>query len=341
MNKAHKRIVIGISLIVLVAAGIMIPLALIPQSMQVELVELAEIDTGGWAGAVVVENDIAYVLDLGEPTPRGLVLIDVSDPSNPVELGSLEDEDFPIKLDVEGDIVYVADQFGSLRIIDASDPTNPVQIGEYVNSGETYDVQVIGDIAYVADLSEGLIILNVSEPSSPEVLGQYSILGACIQLHVANDLVYVVDHRNDNTGLKVVNVSDPEHPFQIESYMPDDVDLCNPFVLGDYIYVGNHGTGRGELQILDATDPTDITQVGIFDNGGYMNSVFVVGTMAYVSFYERGLIVIDVSDPENPTFAASWGDGKEGAGDVVVVDDIVFLTEDGGGLTILQVTLNV
>ncbi len=336
MDKTHKRIVIGISLIVLVAAGIMIPLALIPQSMQVELVELAEIDTGGWAGAVVVENDIAYVLDLGEPTLRGLVLIDVSDPSNPTELGRFQGDYFPMKLDVSGDIVYVADRVGSLLIIDASDSSNPVQIGEYTASGETMDVQVIGDIAYVADWNEGLKILNVSDPSNPEELGHYTIYGACTQLHVANDLAYVIDHRNDNTGIKVVNISNPEHPILIESYMPDDEDLWNPIVFGDYIYTGNHGTGGGELQILDTSDPTDIELVGIFDNGGTINSIFVSGTIAYAADFEQGLVLIDVSDPENP-FLITILEGHSEGRDVFVVDDLIFLTEDGGGLTIIQV----
>jgi len=166
MDKTHKRIFIGISLIILVTAGIMIPLALMSQPVQVELEELAEYDAE-WGMAVIVEEDIAYVLDTDDSSPRGLVIIDVSDPSNPVELGSFRDDGFPMKLDVEGEFVYMADTLGSLRIINVSDPTNPEQVGEYTGSGEIYDVQVIGNIAYVADYGLGLILIDVRDPRNP------------------------------------------------------------------------------------------------------------------------------------------------------------------------------
>ena len=77
----------------------MIPLALMPQPIQIELVELAEFDTSGFARAVVVENNIAYLLDVHDSAPSKLVLIDISDPSNPTELGSFQGDYFPIKLD--------------------------------------------------------------------------------------------------------------------------------------------------------------------------------------------------------------------------------------------------
>jgi hypothetical protein len=338
MDVSRKRIALGGVLIALVAAGILIPLALMPAQspIQVELTELSSIDTGGWANAVIVENDIAYVTDIAEPTPGGIVIIDVSNPSNPVEIGSFDDELYPTKLDIEDNILFVADHFGALRLIDVSDPTDPVQVGEFEGSGETMDVQVEGDIAYVADWTQGVYILNVSDPTNPEELGHYQIYGACTQLYVSNELIYAIDHRNDNTGLKVLNASDPEHPFLIESYMPTDEDLWNPIVVGDYIYTGNHGGGGGELQILDTSDPTNISRIGVFDNGCSINTVFVTDGIAYTADYDSGLFLIDIRDPYNPTYITTL-EGHSSGRDVVVVDDLVFLTKDGGGLTIIQV----
>ena len=85
-----------------------------------ELTKIGQIDTGGRTADVKVVGDIAFVVDQNEPTPGGLVLINVSDPSSPSELSSLHDGGWPQRLDVDGNIVYVADAQEGLEIIDVS-----------------------------------------------------------------------------------------------------------------------------------------------------------------------------------------------------------------------------
>ncbi|MFW9913454.1 MAG: LVIVD repeat-containing protein, partial [Candidatus Thorarchaeota archaeon] len=123
------------------------------------LTKLGQINTGGRTADVKVRGNIAFVIDQNEPTPGGLVLINVSDPANPSMLSSFHDGGWPQRLDVAGGIVYVADAQEGLEIIDVSDPTSPSEIAQYAGSGEVYDVQVIGGIAYIADWNNGLVIL--------------------------------------------------------------------------------------------------------------------------------------------------------------------------------------
>ena len=340
MDLRRKRVTL-VALLILLTIGIVVPLAIFlntPTSeLTVELTKLGQLDIGGRTENVKVQGDIAYIIDQSEPTSKGLVLVNVSDPTNPFEITSYYDGGTPRELDVIGDVAYVADAFQGLEIIDVSNTSNPQKIGGYLGSGEIYDVQVIGDLAYLADWNTGLVILNVSDPTSPEFLSDYSILGACHHLHVVNDFAYVIDHRNYNTGFKILNISDPLNPELVGSYMPDD-DLWNPFVDGNYMYVGNHATDGGELQVLDLSDPTNITRVGIYDDVWCnLFSVFVENQIAYIADATRGLVIVDVRNPSNPLFLADFSDDN-GAIGLDVVDDIVYLANIDGGLEIIRVS---
>ncbi len=218
--------VIAFTIAVMLAVGVAISLVILQNNQTPEptllLTKIGQFDIGEMAVDVKLVGDIAYVIDQNEHTPGGLVLINISDPSNPTELSSYRDGGWPRKVDVAGSCAYIADAQYGLEIINVSNPVSPYKVGEYLGSGEVYDVQVVGSLAFVADWNNGLIILNVSDPSNPEYLSSYSITGACHQLHVVDDLAFVVDHRSAQTGIKVLNISDPSHPAFAGSYMPDD-----------------------------------------------------------------------------------------------------------------------
>ncbi|MBN2230707.1 MAG: hypothetical protein JW779_14050 [Candidatus Thorarchaeota archaeon] len=337
MNSTRRRGIIGFAAFLLVTIGIAIPLALLLQPHQIELTKVGELDVG-WAWAVEVEGDIAYVLERDEPTPRGLVIVNVSDPTAPVELGSFHDGGAPMSLDVVSDLVFVADQFEALEIIDVSDPSDPIEVGEYEGSGEIYDVQVVGDLAYVADWNEGLVILNISDPTSPVFLSDYPIIGACVQLYVVENLAYVSDHRSENTGLRVVNVSDPLDPTYAGQFMPTDADLWNPVVVGDYAYMGNHGTGGGEMRILDVSDPAAIEEAGRFEVGG--NAILVSDCIAYVAGWTDGLLMVDVSDPGQPVLLARFSEAGM-CNDMDVIGDVVYIADKYRGIMILVMSVQI
>ncbi len=343
MNTKQSR---SLALLIILVIAIGIPVILILNNQQpdsdleppnLELTKIGQIDTGGSTEYVKVVGNIAFVIDRNEPTPGGLVLINITDPANPSELSSFHDGGRPQKLDVVGNIVYVADASEGLEIIDVSDTTNPVEIAQYDGSGEIYDVQVIDDIAYVADWINGLVILNVSEPSDPSYMSRYPISGACPHLHVEGDLAYVINHLSANSGFVVVNISDPLDPVFAGGYMPDDVDLWNPFVLGDFMYACNHGAGTGEVQILNITDPWQVSQIGLYDANGTSFAAHVDGSIAFVADAQKGLLVVDVSNPLDPELLCSFYDGGA-AVNLDVVGDMVYVADRDGGLEIFQLT---
>jgi hypothetical protein len=108
-----------------------------------------------------VVGDLAYVANYY----RGLQVIDVSDPTAPLEIGSLVITGGPRgyggsrAVEVVGDLVYVAAGSAGLRVIDVSDPTAPMELGA-ANTGWATSSAVVGSVAYVANQLGGLAIID-------------------------------------------------------------------------------------------------------------------------------------------------------------------------------------
>jgi hypothetical protein len=102
-----------------------------------------------------VEGDVAY---LGED--RWLLrVIDVSDPTSPVDLSSRDLVGYPAQdIEAVGDIAYVAGY--GLRVIDVSNPAGPVELGAISTAGPANDVEVVDGLIYMADQWNGLRIID-------------------------------------------------------------------------------------------------------------------------------------------------------------------------------------
>ena len=134
-------------------------------------------DTDGYAYAVAIQGDFAYVSD--NRWWSGLRILDISDPLNPWEIGSLEFQDdvFRIRqIAVRGNYVYLTQDYKTCKVIDISDPLNPFE----VTSFETYypvNLAISGDFLFVSDWLLGLRVMDISNPANPtqvELLSEFS-----------------------------------------------------------------------------------------------------------------------------------------------------------------------
>jgi hypothetical protein len=92
----------------------------------------------------------------------GLRIIDVSNPSSPVEIAVFNTEDCAYDVMVVSNRAYVADRQG-LQVVDVSNPANPSNMGWVATSGHAWNLFVTNNLAYVADGIGGLWIIDVSE----------------------------------------------------------------------------------------------------------------------------------------------------------------------------------
>jgi hypothetical protein len=134
-----------------------------------QILSLSYYDTPGFATAVQVVGDYAYVAD----GLSGLQIINITNPSSPTLTGSYDTPDFALGVQVVGNYAYVADSFSGLQILNITNPSSPTLIGSFDTPGLAIGVQVVGNYAYVADGSSGLQIINITNPSSPTLTGSY------------------------------------------------------------------------------------------------------------------------------------------------------------------------
>ena len=103
-------------------------------------------------------------------------IFDVSDPENPVEIGSYGATGIPTSLASDEDLILATERGFGLRILDASVPGNLKEIGALATSanklnGSTYDVAVQGGYAYLAE-NDGLAVVDYRDPQNPREIGR-------------------------------------------------------------------------------------------------------------------------------------------------------------------------
>jgi hypothetical protein len=205
-----------------------------------------------------------------------------------------------------------------VKIVDVSDPTNPTFVGNLASPSLTRanDVKVanINTHAFHGDLlvhsnepcvgggDGGVVLYDVSDPTNPVRLGAaYDI----------NDL------------------------FNGPNFTAFGVHNAWIFEQGNKAYLGvvaNISPSSYDFRILDISDPTAAIQVGRWSStvspdappaetrgtsrslGLHDVTVNGNGTVAYLSYWDAGYILLDVSDPANPTFMGvnPWEPGDEG-----------------------------
>jgi hypothetical protein len=281
----------------------------------------------GYPIGIFVSEDYAYMTD----GYRGLEIINILDPINPVLLGTyVTPGDRTWSAFVRGSYAFVADGFPGLHVIDVSNPTSPTLLGSFDTPGYAYRVLVSENHAYVADGDAGLRIIDVSYPANPKLAGFYDTPGMAFCLFKAGSYTYIAD---GNAGLQIINVSDPASPVSVGFYDTPG-SAHGVFISGLYAYVADMEVG---LQIVDISNPANPTLAGVHDTPGTAQGVFVSGNYAYVADMSFGLQVINVSNPVSPILVGST-DRSVSAMDVSASGDYAYVTDHNGRLVIYDVS---
>ena len=155
----------------------------------------------------------------------------------------------------------------------------------------------------------------------------------------------VVAAQGDDGAVQIVDVSDPASPtaagvlFDTAGLLlgdPRDLDL---YSVRDRTYAAVVSSTEAGLQIVDVTDPANIFSAGkLGDNGslllGGAQTVSVIAIedrhyAAVASQGERGVQLIDVTDPFEPVAAASIRDGQAGAEALYGANTLDAFSHDG------------
>ncbi|MFI5332522.1 MAG: tail fiber domain-containing protein, partial [Candidatus Babeliales bacterium] len=239
-----------------------------------------------------------YVYQLGF-TPGSFQVIDVSNPSAPVIVGTSTALGGGRGITVQGRYAYVVNQSpNSLVIFDVSNPVAPTQISS-TNTGSTpLSIYVQGRYAYMI-VGNVLQIYDVSNPQAPVFVASSAATTTPQAVYVQGTYAYVACRNTGNT-FNIYDVSNPSAPV-LKASVATGLDPLDVYVQGRYAYVVNDGVPS--VQIFDVKDPSNPTLVGAITVGG--SSIVVQGRYAYTANEATAINIIDVSNPSSPISAGS------------------------------------
>ncbi len=89
---------------------------------------------------IALAGSYAYIAN----SDSGLRIINMSDPTQPVEVGFYDTPGSAGGVAVMGSYAYIADGYFGLRIVNVSNPANPYEVGFYDTPGDALGVAVAG-----------------------------------------------------------------------------------------------------------------------------------------------------------------------------------------------------
>jgi len=266
----------------------------------------------------------------------GFLIADVSDSSNPSEISSYATSwAYDVKLSADGSKAFVADDDG-LFIFDVSDLNNPTLLGSYASTDWVYGVVLSDDEskAYLAQ-DDGVAIVNISDVSNPTLLGYYSTSDSSYKVVLSNDesKAYI----GNGYGLIVLDINNSASPSELASFATDEYSYTLAISSDETkAYIGSDN----EMVAVDISDIYSMSKIASFTANLGGQSVYDVvlsadESKAYLAADYAGLIVVDISDPNDMSQVARYGVGDFVEGFALSADESKAYIL-GGDLTIVD-----
>jgi len=158
---------------------------------------------------------------------------------------------------------------------------------------------IVGNYAYVLT-TRGLAVVKISDPTKPELVGEVGAPALRDPRSIAVQFRYAFV--TDADGLKVLDVTDLEHPRPTTASVPLK-NARGVYVARTYAYVAD---GQDGLAIVDIEQPEQPRLAQLFNAGGLLTDTYDVkvgmtnvSLFAYVADGRNGLKVIELTSPQS------------------------------------------
>ena len=160
-----------------------------------------------------------------------------------------------------------------------------------------------GRCAYMSTIADRVYVIDVADPRAPRIVDSM-----VTNARLVNDVMTTEDGRygvfsregssDRKNGIVVFDASDPCHPRPISEYTETVAGgVHSSFVYQGHVYLTDDATGS--LRVIDIRDPRAPKEVGRWQtpdrlNGRYVHDVDVKDGLAYLSYWNDGLVILDV-----------------------------------------------
>jgi len=195
------------------------------------------------------------------------------------------------QLDIEGNILCLADLYGGLRIYNIQNRCQPHELSSIGFPNYVTTVDVVGNYAYVVTNMAGLRVVDISNPSQPCQVGLWGSGLDLRWVRVVGNVAYLTQY---GFGLILVDITNPAQPNEIIRYNSHGEALVVDVADG-IAYLANGVQG---FLVLDVSDPYDIQELSHFNIHRAL-SVSVEGECAFLTDEGYSIEIFDISNPDN------------------------------------------
>jgi choice-of-anchor B domain-containing protein len=188
---------------------------------------------------------------------------------------------------------------GGAIILDvATDQLNPIELGRY-NDFYLHDIFVRGDTLWGGAINNGFFtVVDVSDPMNCVTMATHvtpSTFSHNVWLSDDGNTLYTTDEIPDAyvASYDVSNIASIVELDRIQSSPGQDVIPHNTFVVGDYLVTSYYRDG---VVITDATNPSNLIEVGFYDTSPLSGNGFDGAWGVYPYLPSGNFIVSDIDD---------------------------------------------
>jgi hypothetical protein len=206
---------------------------------------------------VTISGHYAYV-----GSAAGLQIIDISDPTNPRQVGATSELGTPRVLAVSGTKACLAGpNLSGLVVIDVSNPANPTKAGVF--PGNIWSVAASGNYAYAADYEQGLQVIDISDPTNLRQVNGYQFTN-CATKNIAFSghyaYVSIVPRLLGEDSMHVFDITDLANPRWLGSN-PWYFERAAAAFSGNFLYAPLYSP-TPLIVMYDLSDPVHLQFVG-------------------------------------------------------------------------------
>ena len=268
---------------------------------------------------------------------EGTAVIDITDRRGSREVGFVPGPPSAWReIKTYGSWAYVVSEGGGgLQIISLADPTHPALVtpgwaGGFATAhtlwiDETTGTGLICGRNVGAGHAGGVMILQLINPTSPTIAGYWDVAYAHDAYSRDGRMYVSAIYQGRLYILDIANLASPSLLGVIAGYPGAFTHNAGPTDDGQYVLTTDEKAGA-YLRMWDISDPGTAFQTSQYrPPDGYTScphNVHVDGNLAYVSWYTMGVIVLDISNPNemrevarfdthpennSPSFEGCWG----------------------------------
>jgi hypothetical protein len=305
---------------------------------------------------VRVAGTLAYVI-----RRDGLYIVETGDPAHPVELGHYRraGQSLPndLKIVDAGARRYALIADSPIDVVDVTTPSAPVLAAQIPEAAHTLFTETRDGAthAYLGNYDGKCAVYDVTEPAMPQKVGSYDATASLIHdLSVVNGIAYLNAWER---GFLAVDFTTPAAPRLLGTWAatPTRTSHSNWTTSAGGRRIALHGEEGYDAHLdvvdVDPASPTYMLPFASWQTRPWISihNIMAFGSRAYLTHYQDGVRVLDLSDPAQPTqlgYYNTWDpqadyatsafyEGAVGL-DVDLGRKLVFVADSPRGLLILR-----